>query len=526
MSHGNFNGRTIQVVKDLSLDEQWYLYEKTRQLKQELTSGSRAESFRIQNKDMGVYLMFLEDSTRTKESFRNAATFHGLKVNDFDVRSSSFQKKENITDTVKMLLGYSSESIFVIRSKQEGVCRWLEQSMGRYAEKAGLPKPAFINAGDGRHEHPTQEFLDEFSFLEFLGWDRSHIHIVLVGDLFHGRTAHSKVDGLRIFSSVEIDLIAPPELAMPKHYVQQMEKHGFKVRLFDSIQEYLSQSHIAKSWYFTRLQLERMGELVLDQSERLRKAVTFQKEYLSKVPETARFFHPLPRHSESPTIPSFLDDTALNGWDEQSRNGYFTRIIEIGMIGGHIGQDFHGERHKPLEFLDSFIEDAPLRSARKPEYKVGIRPVEHGIVIDHIGTGTETREIWEHIHKIRHILDLHMVSSQGVYRSVNNKHYKGVVSVPDMDEMDEKMVKMLAAIAPNCTLNMVKDSVVIKKFRLRMPPRVYKLDGLRCKNEDCISHPRNYEPVIPEFHRLREGTFVCMFCNTPHQYKEIWSSEL
>lgn len=524
MQTSPFRGRTIQVVKDLSIDEQIYLYEKTRTLKHALQNGLDSSAFRIGNPDLGVYLMFLEDSTRTKESFRNAATFHGLKVNDFDVRTSSFQKKENITDTVKMLLGYSASSIFIIRSKQEGVCRWLEQSMGRYAEKAGLPTPGFINAGDGRHEHPTQEFLDEFSFLEYLNWNRSHIHLALVGDLYHGRTVHSKVEGLRIFSNVEVDLVAPDEIAMPPHYIQQMERYGFKVRIFESIEEYLGQKHVAPMWYFTRLQLERMGDHIKDKADFYRRAVTFRREFLEKVEERTRFFHPLPRHSESPTIPSFLDDTSLNGWDEQSRNGYFTRIIEIAMLGGKLGADFTGSPRQIAEFNDNFIEEAALRTLHKPDYKVGIRPVDNGIVIDHISTGSSPREIWEHITKIRHVLNLDIVSSQGVYPSVTKDHYKGVISIPDVLDLDEKRLKMLSAISPNSTLNIVQNSQVVKKYRLRMPPRVYKLEGLRCRNEDCISHPKYFEPVFPEFHRIKEGIFSCRYCNTPHAYRDIWSS--
>jgi aspartate carbamoyltransferase len=228
-----FSGRTIQVVRDLHPDEQWYLYQQTRQLKEALRNGGDVSRFRLNNPDLGMYLFFMEDSTRTKESFRNAGKFHGVKLNDFDAKNSSFQKKESITDTIKMLVGYSSSSsIFVVRSRIEGVCRWLEGSMAEYAAKIGVPQPAFINAGDGRHEHPTQEFLDEFSFLEQLEWKRDHIHIALVGDLFHGRTVHSKVDGLEVFREVQVDLIAPPELAMPEHYLETMKSKGFRAANF------------------------------------------------------------------------------------------------------------------------------------------------------------------------------------------------------------------------------------------------------------------------------------------------------
>jgi aspartate carbamoyltransferase len=194
------------VVRDLSVDEQVYLYDQTRLLKSALRNGGEVERFKIDRESLGVYLFFMEDSTRTKESFRNAAKFHNVKVNDFVAEHSSFNKKESITDTIKMLFGYSEQSIFIIRSRLEGVCRWLETAIGEYAGKARLQGASFINAGDGRHEHPTQEFLDEFSFLEQKGWNRDSIHLALVGDLFHGRTVHSKVDGLRIFKDVQIDL--------------------------------------------------------------------------------------------------------------------------------------------------------------------------------------------------------------------------------------------------------------------------------------------------------------------------------
>jgi len=69
MTNHPFAGRTIQVVRDLSYDEQWYLYTKTKELKEALLKGENIENFRIQDPNLGVYLLFMEDSTRTKESF-------------------------------------------------------------------------------------------------------------------------------------------------------------------------------------------------------------------------------------------------------------------------------------------------------------------------------------------------------------------------------------------------------------------------------------------------------------------------
>ena len=72
---GPFKGRTISVVNDLSLDEQRYLYRKSRELKTLAMSSGDCSAFKINDLDYQVYLIFMEDSTRTRESFRNAAKF-------------------------------------------------------------------------------------------------------------------------------------------------------------------------------------------------------------------------------------------------------------------------------------------------------------------------------------------------------------------------------------------------------------------------------------------------------------------
>lgn len=517
-----FYGRSLAVVNDLSVDEQLYLYEKTRRLKEALLSGEDGGEFALHDSQLGVYLVFLEDSTRTKESFRNAAKFHGVKVNDFNVQSSSFNKRESITDTIKMLFGYSSRSLFIVRSKLEGTCRWLEDALGEYARRNGREAASFINAGDGKHEHPTQEFLDEFSFMEQLDWRSDAIHLALVGDLAHGRTVHSKVDGLKVFREVHVDLIAPEELALPGHYESRMLANNFRVRRFASIEEYLSQSEVAPIWYFTRLQLERMGEEVLEKAPLLRRAVTFDEPQLERLPQGTKFYHPLPRHREFPTIPFFLDNLAVNGWDRQSMNGYFTRIVEIAMLSGRIGGDFSGQPRATPTYIDDFVEEAAVQGGKLHDYKVGIKPVENGIVIDHIGRGGDIGAIWDHIDKIRHIMRLDYRSSHGVYHSSSDSIYKGIISLPDILEFDERQLKMLAAIAPGCTLNIVEGARIKKKYRLNMPPRIYNFDEISCKNESCISNPSNFEDVRKEFYRSKESTFVCRYCERPHNFDEIW----
>lgn len=518
-----FKSRTISVVNDLSIDEQLYLYKKTRELKEAVQNKKDLSQFKLNDNTIGVYLLFLEDSTRTKESFRNATLFHNVKLNPFQAEYSSFNKMESYADTVRMLCGYSEYSIFVIRSKLEGVCRWLEVSIGEYAKRNNISSPSFINAGDGKHEHPTQEFLDEFSFYEYKNWKLNHIHIALIGDLFHGRTTHSKADGLKVFKEVEVDLIAPDELKMPKHYIDKMEANGFRLRYFKNLEEYVSQNRIADIWYFTRLQLERMGEDVRDKADHIRDSVTFKKDFLNRLNPDTKFFHPLPRHREHPTIPFFLDNTEFNGWEQQSINGYYTRIIELAMTGGKIGSDFTGNKKNISYNNKDFVEEVRSSSKKKPDFKIGIIPITNGLVIDHIGKGDTKESIWDHINNIRRILNLNEIGSHGVFKSGSKERFKGIMAFPNILEFDRPNMKKLAAIAPECTLNIIRNKEVIHKYRIHMPPRIYNFREISCKNESCISHPMHSEKAQPIFYRAEGNIFKCDYCETPHKFKQIWS---
>src|SRR5690606_38108173 len=183
-----------------------FLYHQTNRLKKKWKNKEDCSEFEIKLPSVGIYRVFTEPSTRTKESFINAAKFHkNAKTNIFESEHSSFNKSESYIDTFNMLTGYSDHSIFVVRTKLVGTCKLLDEKVSEYAFRHSLNKPSFINAVDGKHEHPTQEILDEYTFLEQLNFDNSYIHIALVGDLLHGRTVHSKVSGLRISKYVLVD---------------------------------------------------------------------------------------------------------------------------------------------------------------------------------------------------------------------------------------------------------------------------------------------------------------------------------
>jgi len=93
---------------------------------------------------------------------------------------------------------------------------------------------------------------------------------------------------------------------------------------------------VAKLWYFTRLQLERMGEDDLKNASVFAESISFRNEFFDKIPEGTKFYHPLPRNREYPTIPFAIDNTTLNGYDEQAMNGYYTRTVLIQCSVGNL----------------------------------------------------------------------------------------------------------------------------------------------------------------------------------------------
>lgn len=523
MAPSPFRGRSLTAIRDFNRDERLYLYRETRRLKEALEHGDRTtvDRFRIADADFGMYEIFLEDSTRTRESFKNAGLFHHIKLSELSVASSSFNKKESYADTIANLVGYGNR-VFVLRTALEGVCRHLAEQTERYRRRHGLGAPvSFINAGDGRHEHPTQELLDEFTFLEDLAWSPESIHLALVGDLFHGRTVHSKVYGLDLFRAVTVDLVAPPELAMPRAYVRAMEEQGFTVREFASIREYLDAGEVAPQWYFTRPQLERMGDRVLQRAEQLRGAITFTPELIDRVSGDTRFYHPLPRHREHPTIPVALDDTPLNAWERQSANGYLVRVVLLALIAGRIGADYDGPvgAEEPPE--EAFARDETPEDGAPKHYSEGVRPITDGLVIDHICRGDTPEEIRHHVATVQSVVGLHGRGGEWVSTGSDGRS-KGILFRPDFGELTDRHVGMLAATVPGATINVIAGGSVRRKIRLTSPRRIYSIAALRCRNPACITRPEHGEQILPSFVRTGVDRYACEYCSHDHGFKELW----
>jgi aspartate carbamoyltransferase catalytic subunit len=149
-----------------------------------------------------VVNMFYEESTRTRISFELAARALSANIVNFTARGSSVEKGESLLDTVRTLQALGAE-IVVIRHSQAGVPYLVAREF----------RGSVINAGDGRHAHPTQALLDLFTIRERLGQIHG-LHVLIVGDILHSRVARSNLWGLTRLGA-RVTLCAPPTLLGP-----------------------------------------------------------------------------------------------------------------------------------------------------------------------------------------------------------------------------------------------------------------------------------------------------------------------
>lgn len=180
--------------------------------------------------------MFFESSTRTSTSFELAGKRLSADVVNVKGSGSSVDKGETLKDTVITLASYLPD-VLVIRHASVGAC----QLAARYTDAA------VINAGDGKHEHPTQTLLDLYTIEREVG-PLDGLHIAFVGDVAHSRVARSGIRGFQTMGA-RVTLIAPPTL-LPRD-----AGDALGVDTSTDIRD-LQDADVV---YVLRMQLERMG---------------------------------------------------------------------------------------------------------------------------------------------------------------------------------------------------------------------------------------------------------------------------
>jgi aspartate carbamoyltransferase catalytic subunit len=146
--------------------------------------------------------LFFETSTRTRTTFELAAKLLSADVLNLNVSTSATAKGETLLDTLRNLEAMYAD-MFVVRHAQSGAAHFI----ARHA----APGVSVVNAGDGRHAHPTQAMLDMFTIRKHKG-DFAPLRVAIVGDILHSRVARSQILALNTLGVTEVRVIGPRTL--------------------------------------------------------------------------------------------------------------------------------------------------------------------------------------------------------------------------------------------------------------------------------------------------------------------------
>lgn len=221
-----------------------------------------------------VVNLFFEASTRTRTTFELAAKRLSADVLNLQVASSSTSKGETLLDTLKTLEAMQAD-LFVIRHESSGAAHFF----ARHA----APGVGILNAGDGRHAHPTQGLLDVFTIRRHKP-DFENLTVAIVGDVLHSRVARSDIAALRTLGTKEIRVVAPRTL-IPTG----IETLGAKPVY--SLDEGLDGADVVM---LLRLQRERMGGAFLPSAGEFHRDFGLTRARLARLKPDAIVMHPGP----------------------------------------------------------------------------------------------------------------------------------------------------------------------------------------------------------------------------------------
>ncbi|WP_415895554.1 aspartate carbamoyltransferase catalytic subunit [Neptuniibacter sp. PT34_22] len=257
-----------------------------------------------------VVNLFFEASTRTLSTFELAAKRLSADVLNLNISTSSTSKGETLKDTLMTLHAMHSD-MFVVRHSSSGAAHFIAEHV--------TPDVAVINAGDGRHAHPTQAMLDMLTIRQAKG-DFAPLTVAIVGDILHSRVARSQIHALRILGVNEIRVIAPNTL-LPRN----IEALGVKV--FTNMQEGIKDVDVVM---MLRLQKERMNSALLPSESEFYKLYGLTMDKLQLAKPDAVVMHPGPIN-RGVEIASSVADGDRSLILDQVTNGIAVRMAVMSM---------------------------------------------------------------------------------------------------------------------------------------------------------------------------------------------------
>lgn len=254
--------------------------------------------------------LFFEASTRTRVSFEFAEKRLSADTVNISASGSSVVKGETLVDTARNLEAMRIDMV-VIRHGSSGAARFL-------AER--IPSNV-INAGDGRHEHPTQALLDLLTIRDHLGRIEG-LKVCIVGDILHSRVARSNIFGL-VKLGAEVAVCGPPTLLPPA-----IEELGVKV--FTRIEEATEWAHVLN---VLRLQLERMEGGFVPSLREYNRIWGVTSKRLAAAPRDVLILHPGPMN-RGVEIDSDVADGPHSVILDQVTNGVAIRMAVLYLLSG------------------------------------------------------------------------------------------------------------------------------------------------------------------------------------------------
>ena len=263
---------------------------------------------------VNVINLFYEESTRTRISFELAAKALSANVINMTAKGSSIEKGESLIDTVRTLQALGA-GILVIRHREAGAPYMVAQHF----------KGSVINAGDGRHAHPTQALLDLFTIQERLGRIEG-LKVVIVGDILHSRVARSNIWGLTTMGA-HVTLCAPHTLLGPAAFWQATWP---KLTIATALDEALADADVIMT---LRLQKERQEGGLLPSLREYTRFFGISAERVKLAASHCLVMHPGPMNEGVEIMPD-VAVSAQSVIEEQVTTGVAVRMALLYRLAG------------------------------------------------------------------------------------------------------------------------------------------------------------------------------------------------
>ncbi|HEY1392808.1 MAG TPA: aspartate carbamoyltransferase catalytic subunit [Methylibium sp.] len=221
-----------------------------------------------------VFNLFFENSTRTRTTFEIAAKRLSADVINLDIARSSTAKGESLLDTIANLSAMHAD-MFVVRHSESGAPYLIAQHCA--------PHVHVVNAGDGRHAHPTQGLLDMYTIRHYKK-DFTNLTVAIVGDIVHSRVARSDIHALTTLGVPEVRAVGPRTLVPG-------DLKDMGVRVCHNLAEGIKDADVV---IMLRLQNERMSGAMLPSAGEFFKNFGLTEEKLALAKPDAIVMHPGP----------------------------------------------------------------------------------------------------------------------------------------------------------------------------------------------------------------------------------------